>query len=714
MVYSTKGITYLNTNFHNKDEAKQLGAIYDGNIKTWYTMRSNPNHAFLVKNHGRHATKEEYDKYMKKLNKPKQPNYIDDKAKEALTKSNYQPKRFNKYLSRNLSFIDPTVKHLKNVKYDGKDIIAIKAKTGKYTIDEIQKMSNKFSKKLQKKGVNGLFMTTLEYGKIGWRSGYFKDVGNDVDLYDPDLYYDNNNIEKPKTIDNFYFFLKLDDNKIQGGDDDKFNDCLYVCLKYYIFDIKRYYKDPAALKSSLGLKRADKIPGDMIDKIEKHLKTYQINVRGDWIRTSSVKSHKQININLINEHYTVEKSLTRPNLTPNLKYKEKHIVLYDQRTFEGYDGKNKWTLSKKEKNAILCGFKTEYILFNRQQYRDEEGNIIEMTIEDEYIKLDKIARTLKLESNELINLYKSGGFKNSALDLFDRTTKFLEAEPLLQDESIWIKSCSFSSLIWAEKYKGPVYKYDVKSMFPHLMKSSQNSFPIKRGEFEIITELPTILKFGIYRCEIKPSDDKNINKLFRYNKKNFYTQLDIYNARELNLKINLIQDNKVNLLYYSSDKLIKFCEVFTNYVDILFDLKEKKIECSKDILNILWGGLCETNKNKHFVETKFDMDDDEYIEEIYPSKADNEKFIIKTTKLNNYYKTPFARLCPFLLSKSRTTMSKIMFPHREHIHRINVDGFYMDKIFHENQNVKLGELKYEGQNLDATIEGCTNKIKVHY
>lgn len=502
-------------------------------------------------------------------------------------------------------------------------------------------------------------------------------------------------------------YIKLG-NKPRGGND-KNNDCLYNCLKYFVFDIEDYFKSPAELKKYLGLKRNDKVPLSCLDKIETKLKNFQINVRGEFTRSSTIKSNKEINLILNNEHYEIEIP-NKPSLTPNYKYTEKQPLLYDKFTFEGFDGVKKWVLSKKEKNEILYNPKSPYILVNREEQKDENNKKITITIEEEYEIFIKTADKLKVSSKGLINLYKSGGYKYSALDLFDRTTKFVNVEPIFQDEAYWIKNSSFSSIIWAEQYEGELYKYDVKSLFPYLMTLTTNRFPIKRGEFKIINELPEILEFGIYRCEIEESEDYNINKLFRYNKKNFYTQLDIYHARKLKLQINLIQDNKPNLLYYTPDKLIKFGEVFKPFVDILYELKEKGIEKSKKILNMLWGALCEVDKRKHFVIDKYEIPDDEEISEIYPCKYNENETIIKTTKINNYYKTPYARLCPFLLSKSRTYMSEIMYPIKENIHRINVDGFYTDKLLHSNKNVKIGELKYEGYNQNGIILNKTNNV----
>ena len=48
--------------------------------------------------------------------------------------------------------------------------------------------------------------------------------------------------------------------------------------------------------------------------------------------------------------------------------------------------------------------------------------------------------------------------------------------------------------------------------------------------------------------------------------------------------------------------MYKVCDLFKNYVDVLYKLKDKKIQGSKMILNMLWGVLCEKKKTKHYID----------------------------------------------------------------------------------------------------------------
>ena len=635
-----------------------------------------------------------------------------------LKNKGYSSKNFLKYVKEKLGKYNPQVSFIKNARYAGKDLISIrfnedKFEKIKFTVDKIKILSDMFSQFLQEKNYNAKFMTSMRYGDLNWKSGYLRNVGEEVKLYDPnELYNLEVPYDVPKNIEAFNMYIILG-NRNAGGND-KFNDCLYNCLKYYIFNIEDYFESAPKFKKYLGLKRSDKVSIELLDKVEKKLKHFQINVRGDFIRSSTINSNKQINLILMNEHYEVEKVNRKLIKIP--RYEEKIPILVDSKTFEAYDGEKLYTISKEEYNNIKYNYKSPYLILNRErQGRNEQGERIVLSLIEEYNLFIENATTLKTESKGLINLFKTGSYHDCALSLFDRLTKFINPDEIYQDEAIWNKECSYSALIWCEKgYEGEVHKYDVKSMYPSFMSTNTLKFPIKRGEFRIIESINQYPEFGIYHCYIRKSNDDNINKLFKFNFHHKYNSIDIVNARNLGLEIELIQDNQPNFLHYSRDKLITFFEVFKQYTDILFPLKDKGVNKSKMILNILWGALCEVDKKKLFITNQFSIPDEEEIVGIVPHEdiSGEMHHIIQTTKINSYYKTPFARLCPYLISQGRKQMSTFMFPYKEHIKQIQTDGFISDILIHENRNVKMGELKYEGYNSNAFIKHCNSKIEV--
>jgi len=234
-------------------------------------------------------------------------------------------------------------------------------------------------------------------------------------------------------------------------------------------------------------------------------------------------------------------------------------VLYDKFTFEIYDGSSIRKITKEERNDILYNYKSAYILFDRDEKYTKENK----SMEEEYTELIKIIDSLKTASNGFINMRKTGNYKNTALDLFDRFTKYLmNPESIEQDEAYWIQSANIGAIIWADQYSGQGYKYDIKSMYPSIM-SSTGKFPIKKGQFQILESIDNLsyFPFGIYRCEVSKSDDDNINKLFRFNQLNYYTHTSLENAKSLGLNIHLIKDSNPNFLFYSREKLIGFNSV---------------------------------------------------------------------------------------------------------------------------------------------------------
>lgn len=639
--------------------------------------------------------------------------------KDVIRNKGYKYKSIDKVINKVVGKYEPQIVHIPNMRYSGRDLISVRINENLYanrtfSINAIKKISDKLSNKLLDKGVNGKMMTALKYGDLSWKSGYLRNFGVDTVLYDPNVLY-NNEVPYivPKTIPSFNFYIALG-SKPEGGDDDRFNDCLYNCLKYVIFDIEHIWKSPAVFKTFLKLGRYDKVPVDRIDMIETKLKNFQINIRGDYIRSSTIISNKHINLSLINEHYTVEK----PDrvFVQWVRYEEKTPIMWDKKTFEAYDGNKKWTMTKQERNTILYNFKSPYILINRMDMgRDKDDNAIKITIEQEYNEWIQIADDLKKESKGMINLYKTGSNHDTALSLFDRLSKFINPEEILQDEAEWISMASKGAIIWAEAYKGKLYQYDVKSIYPFLMGST-SKFPVKRGEFKLIEKFSEYVEFGIYRCVIYESADKNLNRLFRFNADNYYTQQDIFNAQNLKLKIELIQDTKPNFLYYSREKLITFSEVFTQYIDLLYPLKENKVKYAKDILNILWGSLGERDKRKQYIDVKgFTIEENEMIDEIYPSNTEEDKHVIKTINLNKQYKTNFARLIPHLVAGGRRHMTNILLPYKDNVHRVLTDGFLIDTPIHFNTNdIKMGQLKYEGYTECGEIINCRNRIDLKF
>ena len=415
-----------------------------------------------------------------------------------------------------------TIKQL-NYKANGNKMVQVLIKQ-KMSKEAIRNLGTKLSKNFKDNGIDGSITVAIK-SDIAWHSsGSIDNFGDSVKLYDA-TEYDRADQEAYDEVA-FYFIesrLKADTS---GGADDKNNDCLYHCLKSVLFD-RIPWPEPKDLKLFLKINVQAKIDISDISKIEKALKTFQINVSGDHTYISTVPSMKVINLKLLNGHYTLVKNKQNNKLNKNhVSYSKRKPMIYDKRRFIGFDGDKEVYITKQMRDDIY-DWKTDYILVSCADYS--------ISLKENYNNFMKDAHELNTLTNGIIDLFKTGNDKTTALNLFDRYTKSIpNAEHISQIEADWISEASIGAITFAREYTGPGYYYDIKSMYPSIMKSAQ-VFPVKGGEFKIIDEVEffkniNYFTYGIYRCEVLKSRDESINRMFRFNYNNKYTHIDLFTA----------------------------------------------------------------------------------------------------------------------------------------------------------------------------------------
>ena len=107
-----------------------------------------------------------------------------------------------------------------------------------------------------------------------------------------------------------------------------------------------------------------------------------------------------------------------------------------------------------------------------------------LTLKEEYDILISDNKALKLATKGFINLGQTGTIKKTSLYLFERLSEHIpNPEAITQDEMTWIENTTTGAIIFNEEYEGEAWKYDVKSMYPSIMKSSL-LVPMKRGEYK--------------------------------------------------------------------------------------------------------------------------------------------------------------------------------------------------------------------------------------
>jgi hypothetical protein len=347
-------------------------------------------------------------------------------------------------------------------------------------------------------------------------------------------------------------------------------------------------------------------------------------------------------------------------------------------------------------------FETDYILMKKYDPK--------LTIEEEYKNLISLADRLIALTNGKINIYKTRTIKRTALFLFEDFSRNIpNPEEIDQLEKEYLEKASCGALINYENYTGEGYKYDIKSQYPSIMMSKL-LMPMKKGEFnKMDKETFENLKyypFGIYRVKIDKSEDENTNRLFRFNNYHYYTNISLGDAKMLNLKMTLIEDDEANVLSYSRDKCLIYNQIFKSFVNYLFDFKENKTlekdvrDYIKSLINILWGSLSQSNAKRNIINknaaNEYVIKPNYCIAGIKPSVDDGD-IILDIVNNEKYYTSSFARLKPFIMAKSRSQMSNILLPYKDIMKRIRTDGFILSK---QPTDIKtgsnLGDLVYEG------------------
>lgn len=642
------------------------------------------------------------------------------KAKIKKVKTAYKDKSkpVNKYIEKYLGEYNHSVDVLP-LKYARNNVLEISVKADKFgkkdfTKKEVQGIVDKLSDKLGSKGVEGLMTVALEFDKF-WRNGRNTEIGNDANLYnyaDYEYEHDVHLKDITKGFNNFKIYL-MPTNKIdkpkknksikrpEGGSDiyNK-NDCLYYCLKNVLRD-KCPFTNPGSLKRYLKLKLNDKVHYERLPELEPKLKM-GINVSGDFTLTSKYKSKKQIHLKLVNQHYTVNYDANR-KANIDVSYTEKELVLRDKTNKTSFNG-------------------TEFIDITSEQlykYTIVDRSNHDIPIEQEYNELKEGGLKLKEATNGEINIFKTGSFKNTSLQLFETLTRYIPTpDAITYEEKEWIEKATKGALIFSEEYQGPGFKYDVKSRYPSIMCSSY-LVPIKQGKFETWTEemfneyeewFPT----GIYRCVVNKSGDRTTDRLFRFNQSNYYTSNALKHAKFLKLEIELIVDGDFNALLYPKDLCMCSSEIFKDFVDYMYPLKQKSIPYAKDILNRLWGALVESN-DRRIIINKNDPKLIEYekrdisIVSIKPSRNKDE-VIVDICDNDNFYKSGFARMKPFLLDKAKYWMATLVFDYKDNLKRFHTDGFITDIKLDVKTGDNIGDLCFEGHYNHCIIQSCATPI----
>jgi hypothetical protein len=295
---------------------------------------------------------------------------------------------------------------------------------------------------------------------------------------------------------------------------------------------------------------------------------------------------------------------------------------------------------------------------------------------------------------------------------------YKESESLGKKEIEILKDTNIGAIIFSEKeYEGEGYMYDYVSFYPSILADKKFNVPIKEPIEKTIKKWSEAmnygkLHYGFYRCKIERSESEVTNRLFRFNEKNIYTHIDVELAHALKLKFKLITDGEPNMFYYPGGTHRELSwKIFLKFVSTMFKHKQQKVKGAKEVLNSLWGALCQKSNPKKARGTDNEMRVVQYDDGAIEMR--NEKTV------GNPFRYSWARIKPFLLAQGRYILSTNIMKYGDKIVRANTDGFIskvkLDDIVCGDD---LGMIKYEGMSYYIkvhnanSVEGKTKKDMV--
>lgn len=553
--------------------------------------------------------------------------------------------------------------------------------SGKYNKKQIEKQAEILQAKYKDKNIRLMISVNTD---VGFRSGKSFNA-NSKCIIPEDYYY--------VYTDGFIIYAWKDTRKnASGGSDDSFNDCLYDCIRRKInyYRLPKGKKQPEDLKAYLGLKRDSLISIKKIPLVEEFYKI-NINVGGDACYTTTKSYNMTCNIKIVNKHYELQEvPKSKKTLLSDVPLKEQTLVMFKYNkdfTVSCYSqAEGNFTLETK---AFL---KLKNVLFGEYAYVLSETD----NIEEEFNKFLEEVNMLKELSKGKFDLSKCGykPVNQSKLVLHHAISPFEEPESIEFNEQLYLYNAYKGALYFNsnEKDVTEYYDYDINSCYPYFMASTKFSFPTKKGEFTLLSELPKVLGYGIYRVEIMKSSNNDVNKCFRFNDTNYYTHYDIQHALDIGLEVKLILDGETNSLLYPKGRAAG-SQYFGSCIDELYKLKCKldelyklkgKPKLVKQILSCLWGVLLKRNKICRITTKEINFVNNEVIIDI--NEIGHELYKVEYLKQGKFFKTNYCRLGPFLLASVRKYLGSVIFENKEDIFYCRTDGFHSKK---ELPNIKI-------------------------
>ena len=575
-----------------------------------------------------------------------------------------------------------------------------------YSRHDVYRLANQLRQKYANKPL--MFAVSLDIPDLGWRSGKSFKASETPILPDK---YDWNETGQ------FVIYVWKATSPSGGKTAKETNDCLWECIcdaRFPMNEIPFEWRSASKLKKMLGVERTEPIDYKLLPKLEWGVK-FNINCVGDYEYTSPHTFLRTLTVKLSQGHYSLVND--RDNkLIKMIQTNPSTLCLYfsDGDTSTCYNGEDIMIRPTEEIEKInwFNDRKITYVRTDLRMTDPRTGERIKKTeanLIQDYDQCIADVEALSVATNGAIDMkkYRYSVSETAKVLVYQHFKTLEDPDEITFTESLWLINTFKGGLMYGEdKELDNGIEYDINSAYPFFMTQPTFDFPMKQGTFQKIDILPQILPYGIYRAKIARSLDPHINKLFRFNELHFYTQFDIGVARKLELGIELIIDDEANCLLYQKGR-VKGCSMFKYLLDYLFDLKKQKVPFSKQMINIIWGMLCERRKCIQIARPDSDKEvhiDDATVLSIMPTATGHRIEYVKNDRpifVHNY-----ARMGVFLTSKVRQSLMMKMYPHREHVYRFHTDGFITDREIPELPvGMEIGQFKVAHQG-KCKIHNC--------
>ena len=477
--------------------------------------------------------------------------------------------------------------------------------------------------------------------------------------------------------------------------------CLYNSICYAFGGLKPttdFWATPLGMKRWLNIDASEQVPPSRISELEDKIR---VCISVDGIYESTKKFPKKINLVFENGHYSfVQNPKIQAHIAKKWKIGKQFVQYYITPdfilTYDGDDLVADYTLQAENLGRSPDKI---YKQVDRKSWTPEMKKKLNfLKAENKIEDHDELFGAYMVQSYEAfmrncdhlkqfdIDLSAHGfSVKDTAVSIFAKFAKAHEFSEIDEQDMAFVSGCKNCGLIYASPKIGHFRNIDGNSFYPSLMRDPKLILPLGNPQFLKIEKFDEVIRFGIYKCVVSGYD----KRLFLHNPANYYTYTDVKFAIKHGYKVELVQDLSLNFMFYDSEHRDSGYSLFRGFVDTLYQLK-KLNPLAKELLNILWGSLCERKKIYHH-ETNFN---DLSILDCGSWGGEDNCYFAEESQV---YKLPYARIGVFLTAFGRAKLGDFMADIKEEIFRIHTDGFWTTSEKQFDFSADLGGFKLESE-----------------